>query len=124
MDRAYRVIIAGGRHFKDYERVKSVCDKLFKDKSFVEIVSGGAPGADFLGERYAKERELNLKRFPAKWGKYKKQAGPIRNSEMANYADALIAFHNGESFGTADMIKKAKAKGLAVRVIEVRYPTK
>ncbi len=45
-----------------------------------------------------------------------KAAGPIRNQEMADYADALIAFP-GQS-GTYDTIRRATRKGLVVKLVE------
>lgn len=57
-----------------------------------------------------------MKRFPADWGKYGKSAGVLRNKQMAEYADGLIAFWDGKSRGTANMIETAKGLGLRVRV--------
>lgn len=121
---SFKVIIAGGTLFRNAGYVASMCDTLLACKENVEIVSGGAPGTDYYGIQYAKKRQLRYTVFPAKWDKYSKKAGPIRNTEMSKYADALIAFWNGESKGTADMIRKARAKGLEVRVIRVNYPKK
>ncbi len=84
----------------------------------IEIVCGMAKGADLLGKRYAEERGFKVKEFPADWNTNGKKAGPMRNTEMANYADALIAFWDGTSSGTGHMIEKAKQKGLKVRVIK------
>jgi predicted Rossmann fold nucleotide-binding protein DprA/Smf involved in DNA uptake len=113
----YKVIIAGSRNFSDYTALLSKCDKLLSQKSEVEIVSGTANGADKLGERYANERGYLLKLFPAEWNVYGKGAGYLRNKEMAGYADALIAFWDGESRGTKHMIDIARKQGLEVRVI-------
>ena len=77
-------------------------------------------GADALGERYARDRGYALKVFPAEWKKWGRAAGPIRNAQMADYADALIAFWDGESSGTRDMIRKAEEKGLKVYVQMIR----
>ena len=113
----FKVIIAGSRAFNDYEMLKRHADYLLQNKNGqIEIVSGHAKGADSLGERYAKERGYSLKLFPAKWEAYGKRAGYLRNEEMANYADALIAFWDGESKGTEHMINFATEKGLNVRV--------
>jgi len=60
---------------------------------------------------------LNLIKFPAEWNKFGKAAGPKRNKEMAIAADALIAFWDGKSRGTKNMIELAKQKGLKVKVI-------
>ena len=114
-----KVIVAGGREFKDYQKVKDSLQFYLKrfEPSGIEIVSGGAKGADSLGERYAREFGCQVKRFPADWKKYGLGAGPVRNNEMAQYADALVAFDTGGK-GTANMIKQATAKGLFVRVVQ------
>jgi hypothetical protein len=111
-----KVIIAGGRDYNNYEELKWFVSSILIATFDIEIVSGGATGADALGERFAKEYGHKLKIFPADWDKYKWAAGPIRNNEMAEYADALIAFWDGKSRGTKNMIDKAKEKGLKVRV--------
>ncbi len=116
----FRVIIAGGRDFNDYRLLKSRCDNLlsFRIKEHnIIIISGTAEGADRLGERYAIERGYAIEKYPAEWKKHGLAAGPIRNEQMSNVADALIAFWDGESRGTKDMIKKARKKNLLVRVI-------
>lgn len=112
----YKVIIAGCRDFTDYALLRSFADQTLAGTEDVEIVSGGARGADALGERYAKERGRSLKVFPADWKKWGAAAGPIRNGQMADYADALIAFWDGRSAGTRDMIRKAEDRGLRVQV--------
>jgi hypothetical protein len=113
-----KVIIAGSRDFNDYELLKNTCDKILSNQTDVEIVSGGARGADALGERYAKEKGYNLKIFLANWDEFGKQAGFVRNKEMGRYSDSLIAFWNGVSRGTKHMIDIAKSEGLNIRVIK------
>lgn len=112
-----KVIIAGGRDFNDYELLKDKCDKILNSQIEITIVSGGANGADYLGEKYAKEREYELIIFPADWNKYGKSAGPIRNTQMAENSDALIAFWDGKSRGTKHMIDVATKLGLKVRIV-------
>jgi len=113
-----KVIIAGGRDFKDYNRLKEVCNKILINQNNIEIVSGTAGGADTLGERYAQDKGYEVKKFPAKWDEYGKKAGYLRNQEMGDYADGLIAFWDGKSKGTKHMIDIANKKGLKVRVIK------
>lgn len=102
-----KVIIAGSRHFTNYEFVKKTVDDFIAIAGIEveEIVSGGARGVDTLGERYAREHNYPLKRFPADWIRYGRAAGPIRNKQMAEYADVLIAFSSG-SRGTENMISQ------------------
>lgn len=121
----FRVIIAGTRSFNDYELLRDSCNNLLSEKQrthIVVVISGTARGADQMGERYARERGFQLRRFPADWEQYGKSAGHIRNAKMADNADALIAFWDGESKGTKNMIDNARRKGLAVRVIQYQKP--
>ena len=112
-----KVIIAGGRNFRDYDKLKESCDNILVNQKEVEIVSGTAAGADILGERYAQEKGYEVKKFPAQWDLYGKSAGYKRNQQMAEYADGLIAFWDGKSKGTKHMIDIANKMGLKVRVI-------
>lgn len=112
-----KVIIAGGRYFDNYDLLCQKADYYLSRQSEIEIVSGAAKGADKLGERYAEERQYMIKRFPADWGSFGKKAGYLRNTEMAEYADALIAFWDGKSKGTKHMINIAKKQNLLIRII-------
>lgn len=89
---------------------------MYNVKDEITVVCGKARGADTLGERYAEERGYAVHYFPADWDRYGKSAGHIRNEEMAKNADALVAFWDGKSRGTKDMIKLARQYGLRVRV--------
>lgn len=117
----YRVIIAGCRDFADYELLKERCDYCLQNQKPEDffMVSGHASGADALGERYAQERGFELETYPADWKSHGRAAGPIRNAQMAAVADALIAFWDGKSRGTKNMIDTATKRGLKVAV--VRY---
>lgn len=119
-EKAFRVIIAGTRDFADYDLLCQKCDSILSAKrqdSHIIVVSGTARGADRLGERYARERGYEIRRFPADWDNDGNSAGPIRNAKMADNADALIAFWDGKSRGTRNMIETAEEKGLLVRKI-------
>lgn len=111
-----KAIIAGSRNFFDYDLLSQKLNPFIDHLEDVEIVSGTAAGADRLGERYAKEKGLKLKQFPADWNKYGKRAGYLRNVQMAEYADCLFAFWDGVSRGTKHMINLGREHGLCVRV--------
>ena len=100
-----KVIIAGSRTFNDFNFLKNKCYEFIPEDSIV--VSGGAKGADALGEKYAKHWGHLIKKFPANWDEYGKKAGYLRNEEMAKYADMLIVFWDGQSKGTKHMIDLA-----------------
>ena len=109
-----KLIIAGGRDFRDI--VRAFRDLEPFERVVTEVVSGGARGADDIGEEWAAYYKKPVKRFPANWDRHGKSAGYRRNVEMADYADAVVAFWNGESRGTRHMIQIAQAKGLKVTV--------
>lgn len=114
-----KVIIAGSRDITSYSQVCSAI--RLSNFEITEVVSGKAKGVDSIGEHYALMHKIPIKEFPAEWEKYKRPkgknpAGIIRNQEMAEYADALVAVWDGVSTGTKDMIKKAKLEGLKVYI--------
>jgi hypothetical protein len=114
-----KCIIAGGRDFNNYDLLYNRCKfHLKKYGSDVQIVSGGARGADTLGEKFATDMGYSIKQFPADWSKYGKSAGYRRNAQMSEYADMLIAFWDYNSRGTQHMINLAKAQKLTVIVIK------
>ena len=113
------IIIAGSRDFTNYEMLKSFLDKMREEVQFNFIVSGGARGADRLGERYAKENGIELIVMNAEWDKYGKSAGYRRNEDMARIATHLVAFWDGQSRGTMHMIDIAKRLLCDVRICKV-----
>jgi hypothetical protein len=115
----FKLVVAGGRRFGNYVMVKKWLDKVLKIHPNLVIVSGNAKGADSLGERWADENNLPCEKYPADWNKHGKRAGYIRNTEMAEIADAVIVFWDGSSKGTANMVKIAKELNIPVKV--VRY---
>ena len=109
-----KVIIAGSRTIDDVRLVQNVVI----DASFhiSEVVSGCARGIDQCGEKLAKKWGVPVKKFSADWNKHGRAAGPIRNAQMAEYADALIAIWDGSSRGTLNMIQEARREGLDVYI--------
>lgn len=98
-----KIVVAGTRSFNNYKMMCDVLDKMNLSKNDC-IISGCAMGADWLGEKYAKEHGLKLERYPAKWGLYGKSAGYIRNQEMGDVCDKGVVFWNGTSRGSKHMI--------------------
>lgn len=117
-----KLIIAGGRDFENYAMLCNRVDKLLNGNPNVEIVCGLAKGADLLGKRYALSRKLSIAEFPANWKRHGKSAGYIRNDQMAQYSDVLIAFWDGKSKGTKHMIDLAYKRNLEVHVIRYSPP--
>ncbi len=98
-----KVAVIGGRDFNDYERLKNILS-LFHISL---MVSGGARGADSLGEKYADENNIKKQIFIPQWDLFGKSAGFIRNTEIIENCDIVVACWDSKSRGTRDSIGKA-----------------
>ncbi len=109
-----KTIIAGSRNCNNIKELI----KAIEDCNWVitTVISGKAKGADTLGELWAKYMKVPIIEFPADWKTYGRSAGPRRNIQMADNAEALIALWDGESRGTKHMISVAEEKQLLVHV--------
>lgn len=121
-----RIIVAGSRDFDDYSLLKLTLKEYINgldiaDLSQVVIISDAARGADTLGEYFAYDYQIAVRKFPAKWDEIGKRAGWVRNAEMAKYAaekhGVLFAFWDGKSRGTKNMIDLANRYSLEVHVV-------
>jgi len=82
--------------------IMSICRHLGHDGQ-VEMVCGMARGADMVGLRYARMNGLKVYEYPAQWELYGKQAGFVRNRQMALVADGGVELWDGQSRGTYHM---------------------
>lgn len=109
-----RTIIAGSRTITNINEVfRAIADSTY---DITQIISGGAAGVDTLAIEYAQLWGIPCTVMNANWDLYGKSAGYIRNTQMAEHADALVAVWDGFSRGTEHMIKIAREKGLKVYV--------
>ena len=97
-----KVIIAGSRNIEDYALVVQAMSRCGYEVT--EVVSGCATGIDRLGEQWATTNNIPITEMPANWNRDGKAAGPIRNRDMAKYADAAVIVWDGKSAGTRNMI--------------------
>ncbi len=109
--------VVGGRDFDDYSLLCDTLDSLDFDISF--IISGGAKGADFLGEKYAMDHNIPARIFKPDWKKYGRGAGFVRNKTIVENSDIIVAFWDGKSKGTKNTIETGGKAG--VKVIVIRY---
>jgi len=111
--------IVGTREFDDYKLMVDTIEENLNISKISTVVSGGASGADSLAAKFAKEYDIELEVYLPDWRKYGRSAGMIRNSDIVDASDGLIAFWNGISKGTNDSIKKARKQNKLITV--VRY---
>ena len=122
MTSEHRWIIAGARKIRrgDIEEILRQIEEYARLYGRPDLViSGGATGADEVGEQWAEAVGIPVERHPADWSAHGKAAGPIRNQAMAERGTHLLAFPGPKSRGTYDVVRKARAAGLEVLVHEI-----
>ena len=120
------IAIVGSREFADSSQVEQYIFHYVEGiaiqratGSDIEIISGGARGADTFAERAAKHFGIPFILFPADWETHGKQrAGFIRNAQMAIACTECVAFRAaGKSNGTDHMIEQVRKLGKSVTVL-------
>jgi hypothetical protein len=109
-----KIGVSGSRSFNNE---KLLFDTLDEIEGIVEIVTGGAKGADQLAEKYADEKGLKKKIFLPAWERHGRFAGAIRNNDIIDYADMMVILWDGKSKGTKDVIEKCKKRGKNYKLI-------
>lgn len=102
------IAVVGGRDFQDFRYLEETILDNFKIKDIRNIVSGGAKGADSLGEDFANKYGLSKIIHYPDWAVYGRSAGFRRNALIINDADVVIAMWDGVSKGTANSIELAE----------------
>ena len=123
MSNTLYLLIAGSRDYDNYEEFSDILESTIEriPHDDIEIVSGGARGADRLAERYAEEHGLIMRVFYADWETDGKRAGILRNIKMQNYIKdkpnrACLCFWDGESRGTQSNFKMATERNTPLYV--------
>jgi len=111
-----KVAVVGSRGAKGQIAGKIV-DEL--PKGCTEIVSGGAAGVDSIAEMVAKKMNIPLKVFLPDYDLYGKMAPLIRNAQIVDYADFILAFWDFESTGTQHIISECIKKNKKCKIIEI-----
>ena len=105
-----KIAVIGSRNLAptDIGRYISSCE---------EIVTGGAVGVDTCAEEYAKKNKIRFTVFYPDYKRYGRAAPILRNRQIVDYADEIVAFWDGESKGTLSVIQYAAKMGKACKVI-------
>ena len=109
-----KIAIVGSRDYPDMDAVREYVRRLPADTI---LISGGARGVDTIAETEGRRCGLQVVSIPAQWTQYGKQAGMIRNGLIVDEADKVVAFWDGKSPGTKNMIKRARRLGKPIEVM-------
>lgn len=115
-----KIAVVGSRGYNNYPQFKERLEFYIQNLEDVVFVSGGCPsGADAMIKRWCHENDRELKEHLPDWENGGKKAGILRNTNIIEDADYLIAYYNGTSKGTLDSIKKAEKKGIPIKIIKI-----
>lgn len=108
-----KVAVVGSRSVNHYDVVKAILNQY----TFTQIISGGAKGVDTLAEQYSSEYNLvkPMVILP-NWNRYNRGAGAVRNREIVDHSDFVIAIWDGKSKGTLISINYAKKQNKSIYV--------
>jgi predicted Rossmann fold nucleotide-binding protein DprA/Smf involved in DNA uptake len=107
-----KMVVAGSRFAELGAEDLAKLDAIHAAEGVTELASGGAKGVDQAAEVWAESRGIPVRRFKPDWQRYGRGAGPVRNREMATYADLVVVFPGGS--GTRNMLSEAKKAGKRV----------
>jgi hypothetical protein len=111
-----KVLICGSRGWNNIGLIR---ERIAQLPGNAEVIEGGAHGADILARKYALLCGLDVVEYPANWQRHGNGAGKARNIRMLEREkpDLVIAFHVGDSPGTAHTIREARKRGVPVEVL-------
>lgn len=113
-----RILVCGSRFWSDRDLIREKLAWFYEPEAHVVVVHGCAKGADTIAGEEAARLGFEVEEHPAVWSAYGRRAGIVRNEEMAALgATRLLAFWDGRSRGTRDMIERAKAHGIPVTIV-------
>lgn len=113
-----KVIIAGSRTCDDKKIIWGALDN--SKFEITELISGGAIGVDRIGEDWAKSKKIPVTIYRPHYGVENPRYAPLlRNTDMAQNGDALIAIWKNKTRGTAHMIQCMKDLGKPIEIIEI-----
>jgi predicted Rossmann fold nucleotide-binding protein DprA/Smf involved in DNA uptake len=114
-----KLALIGYRRFSNYEKFESEILRVINLSDIESIISGGAKGADTLAKVFAEKHGIKIIEFLPEWGKFGKAAGPIRNKQIVDAADYVIAFTTRTAKGTHNTIKLAKNANKLLKTIAI-----
>jgi hypothetical protein len=113
-----KLLVTGGREYADEATVERCLSAIHEVRPIRVLIHGGARGADRLCAAWAKEWGMEERRFLPQWGKYKRDAGVMRNKQMLieGAPDLVMAFPG--KTGTKDMVARVLRAGKPILFVD------
>jgi hypothetical protein len=109
-----KVAVVGSR---DFPRLDLVRQFVWEQERTTVIVTGGAHGVDEAALMEARRLGMDYELYLPEWQIFGKRAGALRNQQIVDAADEVVAFWDGKSRGTQITMDMAKRAGKPLKVI-------
>ena len=109
-EKTLRVAVIGSRG------IRSVDLSTYIPAEATELISGGATGVDALAEAYARSHGIPIRVLRPDYALYGRKAPLVRNRQIVECADLVVAVWDGHSTGTTYTVDYANARGVPVRL--------
>lgn len=116
-----RVLLAGGPPVDRREPISAKLQRLRAEHGDRLVVVHGdcRTGADRIARELCKALAIRQERHPAEWDRHGRSAGPIQNRAMvASGASLCVAFVDGDSAGTRELVAMAELAGTEIRLTD------
>lgn len=107
-----KIAIIGSRTIKGFN-----LEPYIAPLNVTAIISGGATGVDTIAAQYAHAHGIELVEFRPNYALYGKGAPHIRNRQIVDTAECVIAIWDNKSKGTQSVIEYAKKKNKRIIII-------
>jgi len=114
-----KLAVIGSKEFQDF---RLLAIEIEKENNVTKIISGAALGTDSLARRYAIQNNISLLEFPPDYAKYGTQAKHVRDNQIVNHCDKVLAFWDGVCEGTKYTMDYAHQQKVPVRIVWVGKP--
>jgi len=113
--------VVGSRSINDEGVIFRQLDSLLSFNSDIElVVTGGAKGVETIAAGWEKLNSIEVKVIRPDYSSHPPRIAPlIRNREIVNCSDYIIAIWDGKSRGTKYVINYAKKVGKIVKIFLV-----
>jgi len=111
-----KLAVVGSRGWAMPSVISKELDSQYTVGELSEVVTGGALGVDSFAEAWCRLRLVPCRVFKPNWSVGKRGAA-IRNRQIVDYCDWLIAFWDGKSRGTKMSIDMAAKAGKLLKII-------
>lgn len=107
-------IIGTRRPLIEYDEWERIVLNHIDLTSLTEIISGGAIGIDSYAKRFAESHNIPLTEYVPQYALYGRRAALLRNVDIVQVADMIIAFPTSESRGTYHALREARRLNKAI----------